>query len=260
MTPMELIKTRKSVRTFDGRPLGEEDKAKLLAYTETITNPYGIPVTFVLLDADELGLSTPVITGEHLYIAAKVPQVEHAAEAFGYAFEAMVLYAWSLGIGTTWIGGTMERQVFEAAAQTGDDEFMMCVSPLGYPADEPAEVDAKLRAGVKGDERLPASDLYFEGDFATPLQDADALALLEAVRWAPTAANKQPCRVVKDGNAYHFYEAHTPGYGAGRWDIQRVDLGIALCHFVCVAGGAVSFEDPGLATPEDVDYIATVTI
>ena len=37
MTTMELIKTRKSVRTFDGRPLSEEDKAKILAYTETIT-------------------------------------------------------------------------------------------------------------------------------------------------------------------------------------------------------------------------------
>ncbi|MBQ5316871.1 MAG: hypothetical protein J6I96_04885 [Oscillospiraceae bacterium] len=34
----------------------------------------------------------------------KVPKAEHCAEAFGYSFEKMVLYAWPLGIGTTWIG------------------------------------------------------------------------------------------------------------------------------------------------------------
>ena len=39
----------------------------------------------------------------------------HGEEAFGYAFEQIVLYAESLGIGTTWIGGTMDRKAFEKA-------------------------------------------------------------------------------------------------------------------------------------------------
>ena len=115
----ELLKTirgRKSVRTFDGKPVSAEDREKLERYIGTITNPFGIPVRFVLLGAKEHGLSSPVLSGESLYVAGKVDRVPYADAAFGYAFEKLVLYAWSLGIGTTWIGGTMKREVFERAA------------------------------------------------------------------------------------------------------------------------------------------------
>lgn len=118
MDMMELIKTRKSFRTFDGTKISENDLKDLCNYTKTISNPYNIPVEFILLDKDKYGLSSPVIEGEDIYIAAKVPKVEHCEEAFGYSFEKMVLYAWSLGIGTTWIGGTLNRQHFEEVAKT----------------------------------------------------------------------------------------------------------------------------------------------
>lgn len=72
MNNMELIMSRKSVRTFDGRPLTDEDREKLCAFIAEIRNPYDIPVEFVLLDAEEHGLSSPVIQGEHLYIAGNV--------------------------------------------------------------------------------------------------------------------------------------------------------------------------------------------
>ena len=259
MNNMELIMTRKSVRTFDGRPLTAEDKEKLCAYIATIRNPYDIPVEFVLLDAKDHGLSSPVIQGEHLYIAGKVPKVEHCEEAFGYAFEQMVLYAWSLGIGTTWIGGTMKRELFEAAAQVKEGELMPIVSPLGYPAKEKSEVDIKLRTHVHGDERLSASELFFEGSFSTPIQQKDEL--LEAVRWAPTAANMQPCRVVKCGNRYHLYEKHMSGYKPGApWDVQKIDMGIALCHLMYVTDGTCEIADPGIPCAEDTEYIVTVTV
>ena len=44
MNNLELIKTRRSVRTFDGKPLSEEDKNKLLEFGKNIPNPYNIPV------------------------------------------------------------------------------------------------------------------------------------------------------------------------------------------------------------------------
>ena len=129
MDMMKIIKTRKSVRTFDGTEIPESELNKLCSYIETIENPYDVPVEFILLDAKKHDLSSPVIEGENIYIAAKVPNVEHCEEAFGYSFEKMVLYAWSLGIGTTWIGGTLNRQHFEEVAKTKENEFMMIVSP-----------------------------------------------------------------------------------------------------------------------------------
>lgn len=109
----EIIRNRRSVRTYDGREVSQEDLGKLTAFMESIENPYGIPVVFKLLDAKEKGLSSPVINGANLYVGAKVPRRSHAEEALGYSFEMLVLYAWSLGIGTVWIGGTFDRAAFE---------------------------------------------------------------------------------------------------------------------------------------------------
>lgn len=253
METQELIMTRKSVRTFDKRPLSKEDKEKLCAYMENIENPYGIPVKFVWLDTEKYGLSSMVIKGESDYIAAKVPNVEHCAEAFGYSFEKLVLYAWSLGIGTTWIGGTMNRALFEKAADTGTDEIMMCVTPVGYPAANRSLVEKTLRKSVHGDDRLPVSELFYDKDFEHPMQNEDAL--LEYVRWAPSAANRQPWRVIKAENRYHFYIKEKKK--SNGWDVQKVDMGIALCHLMSVTGGKFLREDPGIAA-EGMEYIATV--
>lgn len=259
MDIMDIIKSRKSVRTFDGTKISKNDMKKLCDYIRTIENPYGIPVKFVMLDKEKYGLSSPVIEGEDIYIAAKVPKVNHCEEAFGYSFEKMILYAWSLGIGTTWIGGTLNRKLFEDAADTADDEFMMIVTPLGYPSKTQSEVDSKLRNSVRGDERFDSSELFFDKDFSNPLEDADDF--LEAVRWAPSAANRQPWRVVKDGNDYHFYVKHTIGYTSTvGWEVQKIDLGIAICHFLSVCEGKFHIEDPNFEVDDYTEYVATISV
>ena len=86
MNAMELIRHRRSVRTFDDRPLSPEDLEKLLAYAEQIDNPYGLPITWRILSAKEHGLSSPVISGTDAYIAGKLRRAPHAEEAFGFAF------------------------------------------------------------------------------------------------------------------------------------------------------------------------------
>ena len=48
---------------------------------------------------------------------------------------------------------------------------------------------------------------------------------------APSATNQQPWRVLKEGNAYHFYETHPANLSVDETRIKRVDLGIALSHF-----------------------------
>ena len=262
MDMMELIKTRKSVRTFDGKAVKENDITKLTEYIKTITNPYDIPVEFVLLDAGEHGLSSPVIQGEHLYVAGKVPLTEHCAEAFGYSFQKLVLYAWSLGIGTIWIGGTMKRERFEQEAGVNVGEIMPCVSPLGYPAKKRSIKEIGMRTAIKADKRIKADALFFENDISTPLRTDDVTVQnsLEAVRLAPSAVNKQPWRIIKCGNAYHFYEKKTLGSNGAAWDVQKVDLGIAICHFMSIAGGTLSINKPNISTANDTEYIATVTL
>ena len=263
MNGMELIRRRRSVRTFDGNPLRPEDAEKLLRFAENIETPYGIPVAWKLLSAKADGLSSPVIVGADTYIAGKLRRRPHAEEAFGYAFEKLVLYAGSLGIGTTWIAGTMDRPAFEKAMALEADEVMPCVSPLGYPAKKMSLRETMMRKGVHADSRMEFSALFFDGSFEKPLsENAPFSDALEMVRWAPSAVNRQPWRVVMDGSQAHFYEKKSRGYvDASGWDLQKVDLGIALYHYAYALNENVqlSLDNPGLHVPDGVEYVATLT-
>lgn len=264
MITADTMLTRKSVRTYDGRPLEEATLQKLKTFAAGAENPFGIPVTFVFLDAKAKGLSSPVLTGEPLYVAGKVPKVPYGDVACGFSMEALLLYAWSLGVGSVWIGGTMKRELFAAAAELGEGERMPCVSPLGYPAAKRSLREAIMRRGVDADSRLPREKLFFQESFDTPLSAADDL--LELVRWAPSAVNKQPWRVILRNGAYHFYLKHDRGYVSDAvGDMQKIDMGIALCHFVLGArekglSPAVDVSDPAIAAPDGVEYIASVTL
>jgi len=264
MNSLELVRHRRSVRTFDGNPLRAEDAEKILRFAENIETPYNIPITWKLLSAKEDGLSSPVIVGTDAYIAGKLQRQPHAEEAFGYAFEKLVLYVESLGMGTTWIAGTMDRPAFEKAMELKDGEVMPCVSPLGYPAKKMSLRETMMRKGVRADSRYDFSELFFDRSFDTPLSEQVSFRdALEMVRWAPSAVNKQPWRVVMDGQKAHFYEKQTKGFeDASGWDLQKVDLGIAMAHFACGMEDKVSLcvEDPGLSAPEGTRYIATLTI
>ncbi len=263
----EIIRGRKSVRTFDGKPVSAEDRERLEKYLPTITNPFGVPVRFVLLDAKAHGLSSPVLCGETLYAAGIVGKAPYADVAFGYAFEQLVLYAWSLGIGTTWIGGTMKREQFEQAAGLAEGEMMPCVTPLGYPARKRSLREIMMRKGVGADSRLPAEQLFFDEKWDAGLpaaKQAPVADLIEMVRWAPSAVNKQPWRIIVSGRDFHFYEKRNNGYiNEKTGDLQKIDVGIALCHLMMGMEEhgdkpELVIDDPGLSIPENAEYIATV--
>ena len=123
-----------------------------------------------------------------------------------------------------------------------------------------------MRKGVKADSRLAFGELFFEGAFDRSLTEDTAGKLagaLEAVRLAPSAVNKQPWRVVVCGEKVHFYEKRSRGYVSDNgWDIQKIDMGIALCHFElaakeCGLDAAFELSDPSLPVPEGAAYIAS---
>ncbi len=257
----KLVRERRSVRTFDGRELTAEDKEKLCAYMETVDNPYGLPIEFRLLPQ----MGCPVVVGTDLYIGAKMKVAPHMNEAFGYAFEKLVLYAQSLGIGTVWIGGTMDRGAFETAMELAEDEVMPCVSPLGYPAAKMSLREAMMRKGVKADSRFSFEEIAFLNSFDTSLT-ADAAGKLflpiETVRLAPSAVNKQPWRIVVADGVVHFYLQRSKNFSGGKIDMQKIDMGIALCHFALTAkeqGISTEFviKEPNIPHEDGIEYIAS---
>lgn len=263
----ELIERRRSVRSFDGAPLRAEDREKLEACLAQLSSPFDLPIEFRILDAREHGLSSPVITGTEAYVAGKLARSPNAAFAYGYALETFMLYALSLGVGTVWIAGTMDRAAFERALALGDGEVMPAVTPIGYPAARRSLRDAAMRKAIRSDARAPFEQLFFEDCFDKALDPARAGVYrdaLEAVRLAPSAVNKQPWRVVKQGEAFHFYKKSSLPFDGARGDVQQLDIGIALAHFMLVLAeqgvkGSVTQADPGLLHTGDEAYQLTWT-
>ena len=266
MEGLELVRHRKSIRTFDGKPLSDNTITSILDYAENVTNPYQLPITWKMLSLRKDGLSAPVIAGTDCFLAGKMKKTQNAEQAFGYAMEDIVLHLESLGFGTTWIAGTMDRASFEKAMNLEENEVLPCVTPVGYPAAKMPLREILLRKGISADSRLPFGKLFFEGDFTTPLSTEKAGALAEAlemVRLAPSAVNRQPWRVVLIGKQVHFFMQKQKVMPQRReWDLSKIDLGIAMYHFaygIRQAGLTASFhtEDPAIPLPDNTFYIAS---
>lgn len=260
----EAIRARKSVRSYVGGALDAADRAALEEFFTAAANPFGVPVEFRLLDAKEKGLASPVLVGAETYLAAKVARQKNFEVAFGYSFEAVCLFAASRGLGTVILAASLNRPAFEKAMELLPEEVMPVASPVGRPAAKRSIRESLMRKGLKADERVPFEKLFFDGAFGVALTEDKAGAFacaLEMARWAPSAANKQPWRAVVCGNVVHFCEARTMK-DSPLGDVQKVDVGIALAHFDLTLreegrSGRFFQADPGLALPENVEYIVS---
>jgi len=266
---MKQMQARTSVRTFDPRPLTPEHTAAMEAFlAEHTENPFGARVRFALLQrADIEGpLGTyGMLRGMQAYFAGCVQKGDMDIEGFGYAFEHAVLFATSLGIGTCWLGGSFKRSTFEQILKPQDGEKLPAVSPLGYAAAKQSLVERMMVRAVKTRQRKPFDTLFFDGGFSTPLAPGDDAVsqCLQMVRIGPSASNRQPWRAVRADGAVHFYLNAEPGYMGNRvsgFCMQRLDMGIAACHFALAAAelslpGGIRVQDPGIqGVPGDFSY------
>ena len=268
MDILNIIKNRRSVRTFKEIEIKSEIINQILEFANNVVNPYNIEIEWSILNSKEYNLSSPVIVGASHYIIGKMKKIDHAAEAFGYSFEKIVLFIHSLGLGTTWIAGTMDRKSFEKAVNLQEDEVMPCISPIGYEAEKMSIRESMMRKAIKADSRKDFDELFFEKTFDNPITNltTEMEEALNAIKLAPSAVNKQPWRILRTNNLYHFYLSKNKAISSSdSWDIQKVDLGIAIAHFDLVLdeyGISHSFvlKKPEIITPSELYYIATIEI
>jgi len=276
----ELIRRRYSCRTYRPEPIAAAQQRLLTEFmAANAAGPLGSQARFALVAAapgDDSALrrlgTYGFIKGATGFIVGAVRCAPNDLEDYGYLLEQVILYATDLGLGTCWLGGTFTRSSFVrrfGGLERG--ETMPAVASIGLIGDDGSE---RIREREEGSRRLPSSELFFEHGFGEPLDPGAVDAFpqaLEAVRMAPSATNKQPWRIVRDGAAWHFYLRRTKSYGKGSAlftvlriaDLQRVDLGIAMCHFELVArehgvAGSWVVRDPGIPLPgKDTEYVVT---
>lgn len=268
-TAMELIRKRKSVRTFDGRRLKKEDKEALLEYLAKLNREIRLDVRFAYVEtgqeAGKKKLGTyGFISGVIQYLVVVLNREETDAVELGCVFEKVILHALDLGIQTCWLGGTFRREEFAKAAGCSDQEYIPLVSPLGYEKSGKRFFETSMRKAVGADKRKPWEELFYDMDRNAPLDKkilGDYAQVLEMVRLGPSASNRQPWRIAKEGSRFHFFLKRTKGYVIGGYDTQQNDLGIAKCHFDLTAAelglkGRWEKADP-LPYWDGLEYIVT---
>jgi nitroreductase len=249
----ELIRARSSWRSFDGRALEPGDRARLEEFIAALeAGPFGGRVRLQLVESSagdraelkKLG-TYGMVKGARTFLAGAIRQGPMAMEDYGCAFERVVIKATALGLGTCWLGASFNRSAFAARINLGEGEILPAVSPVGYVASRRTVVDAVTRFFARAKRRKPWGKLFFDGEFGRPLSREDAgpyANVLEMVRLAPSASNRQPWRIVKEAgrDVFHLFLRRTSGYNSRLinvpgGDLQRLDMGIAICHFELTA-------------------------
>jgi hypothetical protein len=242
---IELIETRKSCRTYEDKIIDPKSLQKLKEFISDINKHSSIKARYVITgntDANKgsaVKLGTyGVISGADTFIVGIVDKDEKDAAEFGYQFEQIILFATDLGLQTCWLGGTFNKGTFERSIELGDKEIIPIVSPLGYGKGKRKLLESAMRSLAGSDQRKPWSEIFFTKDSSSPLSESDAgvyAPALKMLRLAPSASNKQPWRVIMTHNRFDFFLARTPGYRSMGFDLQKNDIGIAMCHFELTA-------------------------
>lgn len=275
----QTIQRRYSCRSYDRQPIDPELRARLEeAIASPQVGPFGTSIRFALLAASEQerdaiqGLTTyGMIKNAPAFVCAAMPHSDKNLEDLGFLMEQVILRATEIGLGTCWLGGTFNRSLFAERIALGSDETLPAATAVGHIARRARAIDGLIRLGVRAHKRLAWNKLFYDGTFDTPLAPesaGDYVLPLEMVRLGPSASNKQPWRIVRGDGAWHLYLARTPGYrrtsdGSLVADMQRLDMGIAMCHWQLTAraeglSGVWQVEDPGIAITDPLtEYVAS---
>jgi len=274
---VNIIRRRKSTRSYLDTPIEESKKETINKFiSEQITGPFGTKSRFILITATTQdnealkGLITyGMIKNPTGFIIGSVENKPYNLEDFGYLMEKNILLATNLGLGTCWLGGTFNSSGFAKKIALQNNEELPCVTPVGYAVVKTSPIDSIIRSASGADRRKPWDSLFLRDD--KPLSTADAAKYatpLEMVRLAPSANNFQPWRIIKasEPDVFHFYLKRAPGIKqlfSMKSDLQRIDIGIAMCHFELAAKeeglkGTWKVNDPRLSgMAEKLVYIAT---
>ena len=245
---IELIKARSSRRKYAPQEITGELKQSILdQITTPLEGPFGNKVRFGLVEKEmsekeeKVRLGTyGFISGAKYFIVGAVKDSEKNFEDYGYLLEQLILYFTGLGLGSCWLGGSFKRSEFGKVFDLAEDEIIPAITPVGYSSKRRGVKESLMRMAVGSDNRKPWQELFFKDNFSSPLdqeQVGEYEIPMQMLRLAPSASNKQPWRILRQDNVYHFFLQRTKNYDKmiKAADMQRLDMGIAMCHFELTA-------------------------
>jgi nitroreductase len=270
MDYIKAITRRESIRSFKNKSIQPQTmKAIKACLAQDYSVPFGHAIRFELIDINQnngmIG-TYGIIKNAQGFIAGMTHNTNQSMLDFGYAFEELILQLTCLDIGTCWLGGTFKIKDFNNTITLAENEIIPCISPIGFAKNKKRLLDRLMRRFAGSDDRKAWSDLFFYQTFDTPLDPTQCQSLkkpLEMLRRSPSASNRQPWRILvtEDCQKVHFFIKRDKQYKKTfDYDIQLIDIGIAMNHFEKSAKqlglvGQWTIE----STPKDVEPFEYVT-
>lgn len=220
MNWLQLIERRCSVRQFEhGMDGATVARVKGICQDEEGFN--SSPLELRLLPASQAKTAVGSFLGlgrvlAPWYIAAIAPADKESLLNLGYCTQRAMLQMTALDLGTCWLGHLANRDSLAKDLGIGQDSGVRALVAWGRPRDR----SISLRPGKR---MLPSKLAVFDSDCNGSMSWR---AVLEAVRWAPSAINRQPWRLWFAAGAAHLYSVSkriARGY-------TPIEMGIALCH------------------------------
>lgn len=273
---IEIIKERTSWRTYLDNRIESEIKIQInkileLENTESPFKNFSGNSRFQLISIPEIDPNENIkigtygmIKGAKYFIAGATEKSKYDLENYGYLFEAIILGLTDIDLGSCWLGGTFSRSQFSKFIQLKANEIIPAITPVGYPANRRLK-EKFIRSLAKAKIRKPWEEMFYSKDFNNPISQENINkygTILEMVRIAPSAGNKQPWRILKesDKNNYHFFVKFSEDKKLAVYNqFVRLDIGIAVCHFDLTTrelgiSGRWDFEEPELDIPKELKY------
>ena len=219
----DLIKKRKSIRSYDKTEIRPEDKKKIIEFIKKDHKTiFGSKLRFEFIDASDLnpddlknlGTYGFIRRAKYFIVGAVIinskSEINYCLVDYGYVFEKIILFLSDLNLGTCWLGGTFNKKGFSKKMLLKKDEVIPAISPVGIMLNKKVLRDSIIKTVAGSNYRKSWDKLFFQDSFSNPLDKVESESYkepLEMVRLSPSASNLQPWRIIKekDKDIFHFF-------------------------------------------------------
>lgn len=269
MDIIEIIKNRKSCRTYIPKQLNKNDKAVLEKYMKAIA--LGLDqesIKFQIIEKEEneipLKINYGMIQGHNTYVLGSSKACPESRINYGYSMEKVLLKASELNISSCWVGYFDPNYFKEIHIRNGYEIPSILI--LGY-AEKQSVGERLVRMSIKANKRNDWETMFFDlstNSPLTPKQIPSYADVLEMLRLGPSSGNTQPWRVFYDKKSeeFHFFKKII-NKRYNEMGLHEIHMGIAMAHFELSAkhkglgGRWIKIEEKRKGISDDLHYIWT---
>ena len=244
----QAINTRRSVRSFEKRPVEDQTMASVKDFIADMKLPFEHHVHIRFFKADPNrrlanNLKNPPPDNAAFITTTDLVSISKA----GFVGEMFILYATSIGLATCWYGHYSLAELERVMPHLGADadlpkpswgygkgvvqgERAVCITPLGYWEKDGLRLMDRMTKSMMSYKRKPLST-FLDGDINEASLPPALLYAFDLARKAPSAANSQFWRFTVAPDFKTVSIALPVGYKHFKWRHPDVDIGACACHF-----------------------------